>query len=343
MGASIIINSSAVASDASSKASTTHSGNLLPLLEEIRGLAAAESAEDPAAHSRLLSKIHALNLAVETPLETILKIGYQPWQIVAIRVALDLNVFVFLAEQEPKPISVEELASNAGADVILLGMSSCNRSLQLLTVDTTLISMLLARIMRVIMALGLCSEVGSGRYAANSKTAIMTTPLGSAGFRFWTDMSMPTAAKLPDSLRGNSYSNPRDNKTTAFAQAFGAEFWTWLKQNPEHAKEFNGFMASRRQGRPGWFDIYPVEQELSMTVEDGAVVLVDVGGNQGHDLVNLKKKYPNLRGNFILQDLPEVVAKATFNDEDITAMGYNFFEPQPVKRTHAHFSYCFLI
>lgn len=192
-----------------------------------------------------------------------------------------------------------------------------------------------ARIMRAITALGLCAEVGVAKYAANSKTTVMTIPQGITSFKFMVDMAMPTAAKLPEYLRTNGYQNPRDNKTTAFAHAFGSEFWTWLKGNQEHAAIFNGFMASRREGRPSWFDTYPVEQELSSPERDVAVTLVDIGGNQGHDLVNLKAKFPNLQGGLVLQDLPDVVAKAEFNDTSISAMGHNFFDPQPIKRTYA--------
>ena len=186
--------------------------------------------------------------------------------------------------------------------------------------------------MRVITALGLCTEVDVGRYSANSKTIIMTVPQGTTSFRFWFDMAMPTAAQLPSYLRTTSYSNPRDNETTAFAHAFGLEFWAWLAQHPEHAAVFNGFMASRRQGRPSWFDIYPVTDELSGESEDD-VLLVDIGGNQGHDLINLKAKHPNLRGRLVLQDLSDVVAKANFEDVSISAMGHNFFDEQPIKGT----------
>ncbi len=195
--------------------------------------------------------------------------------------------------------------------------------------------------MRVITALGLCAEVGVENYAANSKTEIMTLPQGSTSFKVWVDMAMLTAAKLPDYLRTNSSQNPRDNNNTAFAHAFGSEFWTWLKQNPEDAATFSGFMASRREGKSSWFDIYPVEQELVGSEGEDAVLLVDIGGNQGHDLVNLKAKHPNLKGQFVLQDLPDMVAKAKFSDITITAMGHDFFDSQPIKR-QSHILACLL-
>lgn len=311
MGAFCTKISASTARDSLATVTTKPNDSLIPLIDQIRELVADESCEDPVAHAKLLSCIHTLNSAVETPLETIYRIGHQSWQNAAIRVALDLGIFDVLVERQSEPVSVKELASRPGADVVLV-----------------------ARIMRVMTALGLCAEVDVGRYAANSKTTIMTVPQGITSFQFWVDMAMPTAAKLPDYLRINSYRNPHDNRTTAFAHAFGSEFWTWLKQNPKHAAVFAGFMASRREGRPSWLDIYPVEQELSGPAGEKTVTLVDIGGNQGHDLINLKARYPNLQGALVLQDLPEVVAKASFQDEEgISAMGHNFFDPQPIKRT----------
>lgn len=149
------------------------------------------------------------------------------------------------------------------------------------------------------------------------------------------DIAMPTATKLPEYFRKNGYSNPWDSQKSPFAFAFGEEFWSWLKQNAEQSAVINGFMASRRQGMPSWFDIYPVEREL---VPSGAefgndeILLIDVGGNKGHDLLHLRAKYPHLPGRFILQDLPTVVDHLDMGDHRISAMAHNFFEPQPVKR-----------
>ena len=146
---------------------------------------------------------------------------------------------------------------------------------------------------------------------------------------------MPTASRLPQYLRKHNYQNPHQSASSPFAYAFGDEFWSWLSQNPEHSAVFNGFMGSRRQGRPSWFDTYSVEQELipAGELDRDAVLLIDVGGNQGHDLVNLKLRYPSLPGKIILQDLPQVVANVDLTDKGITAMGHDFFTPQPVKST----------
>lgn len=209
--------------------------------------------------------------------------------------------------------------------------------------------------MRVLTALGLCIESGAGRYLANEKTGILTLPQGIDSFKTWFvtfnqplplhsidsvnstrfDLCMPTAAKLPEYLRIRGYQNPQQSIESPFAHTFGDEFFAWLKKNPDHSAVFNGFMATRRQGTATWHDVYPVRQELVPTsgLEKDTVLLVDVGGNQGHDLTTLSARYPGLPGTLILQDLQGVIDKVKFSDNRMIAMVHNFFDPQFVKST----------
>lgn len=124
MADSIVQSPATTASDSTSAGTTKPSSVLGLLLDEIRELVADDSNPDPINRAKLLSKVHALNLAAETPLETILRIGYQSWQTAAIRVALDLGIFHVLVDRKPKPVTAEELASKHNADVLLVGMSS---------------------------------------------------------------------------------------------------------------------------------------------------------------------------------------------------------------------------
>ncbi|KAI4145643.1 MAG: hypothetical protein L6R39_003737, partial [Caloplaca ligustica] len=264
-----------------------------------------------AARAELLADIHRLQLAVETPLETIYRIGHQSWQNACVRIAIDLGIFDALVKKEgDSPVSVQKLASACGADAVFL-----------------------VRIMRVIVALGLCAESGVEEYKANSKTEIMTIPQGISSFKTWFDIFVPAATKLPEHMRSQHYQNPTQPTNSAFACATGSEFWNHLKKTPEHAEIFNNFMATRRQGKPNWHDIYPIEQELSSeNIGQDDILLVDVGGNRGHDLVNIRAKHPRLVGKMVVQDLPSVVAHASFpSDSNITAMPHDFFSPQPIQ------------
>ncbi len=121
MADSIANPSRAKVSDSTSAVAEKPSSSLLPLLDEIRELVVDDSDQDPYTRAQLLSKIHALNLTAESPLDTILRIGYQSWQAAAIRVALDLDVFHALVNRNPDPVTAEEMASKHGADVVLVG------------------------------------------------------------------------------------------------------------------------------------------------------------------------------------------------------------------------------
>ena len=104
-------------------------------------------------------------------------------------------------------------------------------------------------------------------------------------------------------------------------------------------KAFNNHMAGYHQGRPSWMDegFYPVQERIveGMLVvgndEEDGVAIVDVGGGMGHDLVELKRKCPELRGRFILQDLGQVIEQIPLPLEGIEANIHDFYTEQPVK------------
>ena len=73
------------------------------------------------------------------------------------------------------------------------------------------------------------------------------------------------------------------------------------------------------------------------STEKDSVLLVDIGGGWGHDIVAFQKKYPT-NGRLILQDLPAVIKDARTLPPGIEAQGYDFFTTQPVKgERYLHF------
>lgn len=129
MGAPIAQISVATASEPTSIVTTKSNDSLIPLVDQIREHLADKSREDLIVHAKLLSSIHALQSAVETPLETIYRIGHRSWQNAAIRVALDLGIFSVLVERAPEPVEAKELALRHGADEVLISMLGCEYAL----------------------------------------------------------------------------------------------------------------------------------------------------------------------------------------------------------------------
>jgi hypothetical protein len=68
-------------------------------------------------------------------------------------------------------------------------------------------------------------------------------------------------------------------------------------------------------------------------LDESSPLVVDVGGNTGIDISHVLKARPDLpAGALVLQDLPEIIAKAKdLLNSKITAMVQDFFTPQPVK------------
>lgn len=78
---------------------------------------------------------------------------------------------------------------------------------------------------------------------------------------------------------------------------------------------------------------FPVREKLvdgSGTGTDD-VFLVDMGGSIGHDISEFKRKWPDVQGRLVLQDLPTVVDHVKDLDSSIEVMPHDFFTPQPVK------------
>ncbi|KAJ6122245.1 hypothetical protein N7512_004710 [Penicillium capsulatum] len=291
----------------------------------------------PQSHFELLQTLDQLRLMVETPTETVLRLIYQvqrstgefdksildltdflqPPQNAALRTVIDLGIFPLLMEKQNRDVglSAAQLAEKTGADPDLI-----------------------VRLMRVMASLGLCSTPTTEVYCANDKTPALTQPIGRDGVPCIYDLTVPTLSKLPEYLRTHDYINPQEYAHSPMQWAVGQSQFEWLANNKQHQALFNSYMASRRQGRPMWFDVYPVERLLGhATPCEDSVFLVDVGGNKGHDLSRFRQRYSHLPGRMVLQDLPKVVEGVSGRDGGIDVMGYSFLDPQPVQGARAYY------
>lgn len=143
---------------------------------------------------------------------------------------------------------------------------------------------------------------------------------------------MPAAASIVKSLDGTGYRAPKEARETSFFCAKGATMFEWLKYNPEQRKSFDNYMAFRRKNALRWFEVFPITDQFlaGLRSDPHAVLIVDVGGSHGHDLLSLKQRFPGLPGRMILQDLPETIDLLGGVLSGIEPMAYNFYNPQPV-------------
>ena len=105
----------------------------------------------------------------------------------------------------------------------------------------------------------------------------------------------------------------------------------FLATNPDFQKSFQTYMSAFDEGRTKWTEHFPVEQEIGKGARQDreAIMFVDVGGGMGHEGLALKKRYPNLPGRFVNQDLPHVVSGQRL--DGVESMAHDFLNPQPLK------------
>lgn len=153
------------------------------------------------------------------------------------------------------------------------------------------------------------------------------------------DLTTPAMNGLPEFLAGTRYINPSEPNSTAFKVGHKTDLtlFEYLGNHPESALQFNHYMEGYRNGRATWTDPNCVHVEEMLgnyaSKDDGAVLLVEVGGCAGRDIVEFQRRFPNLSGRLVLQDLPSVINLTGSLPAEVEAMPHDFFAPQPIHGT----------
>lgn len=144
----------------------------------------------------------------------------------------------------------------------------------------------------------------------------------------------PAANNLPSYLAKTNYREPDDATVNNFSDIDpdNLNFFGRIAQTPEYHAAFTGHMEAYTSWKTPWTESYDTRRLVEGAKLDGSTALVvDLGGNTGIDISRVLAKHPNLpAGSLVLQDLPEMIAKANV-DPKITVMAHDFFKPQPVR------------
>lgn len=114
----------------------------------------------------------------------------------------------------------------------------------------------------------------------------------------------------------------------------GLNFFARLQKTPAYFDAFTGHMEAWTAWKTPWTEIYDTTRLLEEgDYHDGAVFLVDMGGNTGIDVSHIVNKHPGLpRESLILQDLPEIIDGVRGQlEERVVVMVHDFFLPQVVR------------
>ena len=102
---------------------------------------------------------------------------------------------------------------------------------------------------------------------------------------------------------------------------------------------FNDFMSGNLETRPDRHASFPVHDIIlaGAKTDPSSVLLVDIGGGEGHDIASFHRAFPDAPGKLILQDLPPVIDNIKTLDSAITRHKHDFFSPQPVHGARTYY------
>lgn len=200
--------------------------------------------------------------------------------------------------------------------------------------------------MRVLAGLGVFKQQDSNTYTTTPFTAAYTTSSALSSFIYHLSTSASTGVSLPDYFEKNRYKSPLDafeGGPWQFTHVEGESNWQWREKHPKAQKAFNISMTAHRKTQVGemWYQIFPAAEKLQFSTSESKdrVLLADIGGGVGQDMVTFSESFSHLPGRLILEDLEHVVATATDLPSRIEKVGHDFFTPQPdvVKGAKAYY------
>ncbi|KAB8223103.1 O-methyltransferase-domain-containing protein [Aspergillus novoparasiticus] len=289
---------------------------------------------DDATRFRTLKAARGLLDALESPPETAMRdVVLNPVLLTAIRMGVQLDVFQMIRDHQGEGATTEQIASQSGASFIVFPFSRCRSST-------------CPHILRLLAAAGYVSEAGVQTYKPSPLTMAMADRTLEAMTRACFDIGNYCSTYAPEYFRQNNNQFPTSAEDTPFQLAKNTplSYFAWLGENPSLAKDFQQWMTLKQQATPNWVDWFDVQGNLlhGFRNQPDDVLLVDVGGGEGHYLHAFNDKYPDAPGRRILQDLPQVISTINKTSKDTELMAHDFFTVQPVKGARAYYMHWIL-
>lgn len=149
---------------------------------------------------------------------------------------------------------------------------------------------------------------------------------------------IPAIMAMPRTLAERGYKAPTKESGTPYKWAHGEELWTWFGAHPDRARNMVAGMRSHNAGNVSG-DAYPWGTELAkLNLKDDDVAIVDVAGGQGHIMEEIRKRNPEIKGRFIVQDLQSSFdAIGGVVPKGVEFMAHDIFTPQPVKNAKVYY------
>ncbi|CEL10446.1 hypothetical protein ASPCAL13565 [Aspergillus calidoustus] len=288
---------------------------------------------NPESRIRALKATRDLLHAITPPPETAIQdVVLSPVLLMAMRVGVDLGVFQAICDGQGEEVTTESIAEKSGASFLLLD-----------------------QILRVLASAGYILEAGVQSFKPSPLTAIMAAPPFIAMTRACFDIGNYTTTYAPEYFRQHKHAFPPSAKETPFQLAKNTSlgYFAWLVENPSLAADFQAWMTVKQQASPNWVDWFDVEGLILNGFEEHntqgsssgdeeeeqaePVLVVDIGGGEGHYLHAFNRRFPHAPGQRILQDLPHVIDTVSDIPDKTKLMAYDFFTAQPVQGARTYY------
>lgn len=246
------------------------------------------------------------------------------------RLAIDLKLFTIITGHG-SAITAEELASKSSGEELLISTYKMDPS----SAGPHLTFIFIVRIMRVLSIMGFVKELAEQQWTATPITVAMTRPAIEGSHKHLWDMTLGTAAKIPEYMQKYGYKSPTsfDDGPLQYALQTKLPCFEYCSSNPSTLDDFNNMMTGIRHSRPSWVSWFPVQNQILKDYQEDTTLLVDVGGGWGHDLVAFQGKFAP-KALLVLQDLPLVTSQVPPLPANIEVLSYDFLaDVQPVKGT----------
>ncbi|KAK6077443.1 s-adenosyl-l-methionine-dependent methyltransferase [Seiridium cupressi] len=272
-----------------------------------------ESFSNDGERAQAVQSLWSLITRLETPWETIARLCMgQPALGAALKVAKDLDLFEKWHSSGNAEMTGPELANLVQAEPALL------------------------------TANGMLEETSINVFKPTAFSQSLLEPVFGEWLNYYYDALIPSFQTLPSWLSQNGYKEPKDPSDGVFQMAKGwkgGDLFSYYDAHPQEGASFNNIMGGVMAHQAGWLDIYPhdgIFAEFSGELTDLPPLVVDIGGNVGHDLERVRTRYPDVAAKLYLQDRADVV-KLSKCPDPVNKVVYDFFTPQPVNGARIYY------
>lgn len=269
------------------------------------------SAQTPSDRARYLQNIaqssDRLSNAVTSPADAFSNFTFRPLANACVRIAISIGLFEHLPRQGSH--DVEEIARLTKAEVSLV-----------------------ERVVRTLVAFDILGQDGQRRYS-HTPLSLTYTDVSSRAWATWMhDVMINASGDIGSYFESHAATSPTDAKDSPFTWARnqkGADIFEIVKNSGKlqlFVDAMSGSSVICAKEAVATYDFG------GLSPGEDQVVLVDVGGNRGQTLKEIKDAYPALGGRFIVQDLEMVVDSGLIPGIDAEFQSYDFFEDvEPVQ------------